>query len=78
MNGEIWPENVARFQSLGIKHEHRPAEHDIKVACPVCHDGVMLIAESKPWHYCPHPTCESWLWSFTDVVTALAEETRTP
>jgi hypothetical protein len=74
--GKLWPANVSRLQSLGIKFDHRPADHDIKVACPICHEGVLLIAESKPWHYCPAPTCPSWLMPFEDVVAALVEEAR--
>jgi len=74
MSAELFPETVSRLQSLRIKHEHRPADHVVIVACPVCHIGMMSMHEDRPWHHCPHPTCESWRWSFTDVVAAMVEE----
>jgi hypothetical protein len=78
MSGESFPENVTRLQALGIKHDHRTADHLVIVSCPICHLGMLSLHETRPWHYCPAPVCESWLWSFQDVLTALVKETGKP
>jgi len=67
MNTTLWPANVERLRSLGVTFNHRPAEHDIKLDCPVC-GGVLLIHEEKPWHLCAGITCSSFMLNFEEVL----------
>ena len=46
----LFPTNVERLRSLGIKFEWEKPEHILRLRCPLC-SGRLLCDPEKPWHW---------------------------
>jgi hypothetical protein len=75
--GQLWPVNVTRLTELGVKHQHRPVDHVIVLAC-LC-GGRLIFDDRKPYHHCfGDLSCRARSMRFEDVIAALAGEVREP
>lgn len=70
MSTELWPANVERLRARGVRHVWRKAEHDIRLECPVC-GGVLILDETRPFHWCGGIVCSAWMQTFEEVILSL-------